>query len=254
MTRLKTLQRAALAAAATLYAMPAWAGGSGMPWETPLQSIVDSVQGPVAKVIGVIIIVITGLTLAFGDTSGGPPIISPTTTSNLRRRLHDPFPFDQARCRRHRAGACAQHSSRRPVRRDCLAEQGQLFEHVGSGRAFRFLVCGWVDGHDDLLVGAARLAAFLGDHPGGREMAAAPMGSRVLMSKYRIGPKRSGGRPEAAILARDAKLGDRYDPQAAENSRLRPLRAPPPCRQSAPLEGRRAALHGATCSCQAPIW
>src|SRR3546814_11130037 len=42
-----------------------------MPWETPLQSIVDSVQGPVAKVIGVIIIVITGLTLAFGDTSGG---------------------------------------------------------------------------------------------------------------------------------------------------------------------------------------
>ena len=53
------------------YAMPAWAGGSGMPWETPLQSIVDSVQGPVAKVIGVIIIVITGLTLAFGDTSGG---------------------------------------------------------------------------------------------------------------------------------------------------------------------------------------
>lgn len=71
MTRLKTLQRACFAAAAMLYAMPAWAGGTGMPWETPLQSIVDSVQGPVAKVIGVIIIVITGLTLAFGDTSGG---------------------------------------------------------------------------------------------------------------------------------------------------------------------------------------
>ncbi len=50
---------------------PAFAGGSGMPWETPLQAIVDSVQGPVAKVIGVIIIVITGLALAFGDTSGG---------------------------------------------------------------------------------------------------------------------------------------------------------------------------------------
>ena len=71
MTRLTNLHRASLAAAAMLYAMPAWAGGSGMPWETPLQSIVDSVQGPVAKVIGVIIIVITGLTLAFGDTSGG---------------------------------------------------------------------------------------------------------------------------------------------------------------------------------------
>lgn len=61
----------AAATAALLIAAPAWAGGSGMPWETPLQAIVDSVQGPVAKVVGVIIIVITGLTLAFGDTSGG---------------------------------------------------------------------------------------------------------------------------------------------------------------------------------------
>lgn len=63
-----------IAAAIGLIALtstPAWAGGSGMPWETPLQSIVDSVQGPVARVVGVIIIVITGLTLAFGDTSGG---------------------------------------------------------------------------------------------------------------------------------------------------------------------------------------
>ena len=71
MTGFRRLRRASLAGVALLYAMPAWAGGSGMPWETPLQSIVDSVQGPVAKVIGVIIIVITGLTLAFGDTSGG---------------------------------------------------------------------------------------------------------------------------------------------------------------------------------------
>ena len=71
MNRLKSLRRASLAVLAVVYSMPAWAGGSGMPWETPLQSIVDSVQGPVAKVIGVIIIVITGLTLAFGDTSGG---------------------------------------------------------------------------------------------------------------------------------------------------------------------------------------
>lgn len=68
MTRFKFLSRAGLATAALLMAPPAWASGTGMPWETPLQSIVDSVQGPV---IGVIIIVITGLTLAFGDTSGG---------------------------------------------------------------------------------------------------------------------------------------------------------------------------------------
>lgn len=65
------LRLSAIAGLAAFYAAPAWAGGSGMPWETPLQSIVDSVQGPVARVIGVIIIVITGLTLAFGDTSGG---------------------------------------------------------------------------------------------------------------------------------------------------------------------------------------
>jgi type IV secretion system protein VirB2 len=50
---------------------PAHAAGSGMPWEAPLQQILDSVQGPVAKIIAVIIIVITGLTLAFGETGGG---------------------------------------------------------------------------------------------------------------------------------------------------------------------------------------
>ena len=42
-----------------------------MPWEQPLQQILDSIQGPVAKVISVIVIIMTGLTLAFGETSGG---------------------------------------------------------------------------------------------------------------------------------------------------------------------------------------
>jgi len=50
---------------------PAHATGSSMPWEAPLQSILDSIQGPVAKILAVIVIVVTGLTLAFGDTSGG---------------------------------------------------------------------------------------------------------------------------------------------------------------------------------------
>jgi type IV secretion system protein VirB2 len=49
----------------------AWAAGSGMPWEAPLERILESVQGPVAKIIAVIIITVTGLSLAFGDTSGG---------------------------------------------------------------------------------------------------------------------------------------------------------------------------------------
>ncbi len=50
---------------------PAHAAGSGMPWEEPLQRILESVQGPVAKIIAVIIIIVTGLALAFGESSGG---------------------------------------------------------------------------------------------------------------------------------------------------------------------------------------
>ncbi len=63
--------RAAGLAVSWAIALPALAAGSGMPWEGPLQSILDSVQGPVAKIIAVIIIIATGLALAFGDTSGG---------------------------------------------------------------------------------------------------------------------------------------------------------------------------------------
>ena len=47
------------------------AAGTGMPWEQPLQQVLDSVQGPVAKIVAVIIIITTGLTLAFGETAGG---------------------------------------------------------------------------------------------------------------------------------------------------------------------------------------
>jgi len=65
------LAAASVAATTALLAAPAWAAGSSMPWETPLNQILQSVQGPVAKVVSVIIIVVTGLTLAFGDTSGG---------------------------------------------------------------------------------------------------------------------------------------------------------------------------------------
>ena len=54
-----------------LLAPAAHASGSSMPWEQPLQQILQSIEGPVAKIIAVIIIIVTGLTLAFGDTSGG---------------------------------------------------------------------------------------------------------------------------------------------------------------------------------------
>jgi type IV secretory pathway VirB2 component (pilin) len=54
-----------------LLAAPAYAAGSNMPWEQPLNQILESIQGPVAKVISVIVIILTGLALAFGETSGG---------------------------------------------------------------------------------------------------------------------------------------------------------------------------------------
>ena len=57
--------------AATALAAPAFAAGSNMPWEQPLQQILQSIEGPVSKIIAVIIIIVTGLSLAFGDTAGG---------------------------------------------------------------------------------------------------------------------------------------------------------------------------------------
>jgi type IV secretion system protein VirB2 len=70
-----TLQRMIETAVATFSSFvispAAYAAGSSMPWEQPLNQILQSVEGPVAKILAVIIIIVTGLTLAFGDTSGG---------------------------------------------------------------------------------------------------------------------------------------------------------------------------------------
>ena len=63
---IRTMSGVMLFAAGTAHA-----AGSGMPWEQPLESVLESVQGPVAKIIAVIIIIVTGLTLAFGETAGG---------------------------------------------------------------------------------------------------------------------------------------------------------------------------------------
>ena len=59
------------ATATMVFCGTAYAAGSNMPWEQPLQQILDSVQGPVAKIVAVLIIIVTGLSLAFGETSGG---------------------------------------------------------------------------------------------------------------------------------------------------------------------------------------
>lgn len=65
------MQGLLLGALLLLLAGTAQAAGSSMPWEGPLQAILESIQGPVAKIIAVIIIISTGLALAFGDMSGG---------------------------------------------------------------------------------------------------------------------------------------------------------------------------------------
>ena len=66
-----TLHVTVLAALMLCLATTAHAAGSSMPWEAPLTSILESIQGPVARIVAVIIIISTGLALAFGDTSGG---------------------------------------------------------------------------------------------------------------------------------------------------------------------------------------
>ena len=68
--RITVLFGTAIGLAITL-AGRAHAAGTGMPWEQPLEQVLESVQGPVAKIMAVIIIIVTGLTLAFGETAGG---------------------------------------------------------------------------------------------------------------------------------------------------------------------------------------
>jgi type IV secretion system protein VirB2 len=42
-----------------------------LPWEGPLQKILESLTGPVAKILGVIAIVIAGFGIAFGEAGSG---------------------------------------------------------------------------------------------------------------------------------------------------------------------------------------
>ena len=57
--------------AVVLAAGPALAsttGSTAMPWETPLQTVQDSLSGPVAKAVGIIAIVLTGLGFAVAES------------------------------------------------------------------------------------------------------------------------------------------------------------------------------------------
>jgi len=61
---------AALALTSAAHAATGGTGG-GMPWEGPLTAVMDSITGPVARIIAILIIVATGMTLAFGDVGQG---------------------------------------------------------------------------------------------------------------------------------------------------------------------------------------
>lgn len=50
-----------------LLSSQAHAAGTGMPWEAPLQQIIDSITGPVAQAIGILAIVTTGLGFTFAE-------------------------------------------------------------------------------------------------------------------------------------------------------------------------------------------
>jgi len=73
-TRILAMARAAaLGVTAILSSGTAHAAttGGGMPWEGPLTAVLDSITGPVARIVAILIIVATGLTLAFGDVGQG---------------------------------------------------------------------------------------------------------------------------------------------------------------------------------------
>ena len=60
-------------AVALLFALPgrAMAAGTGMPWETGIEAIFNSLTGPIIGWVAVIVIILAGLALAFGNLEGG---------------------------------------------------------------------------------------------------------------------------------------------------------------------------------------
>ncbi|TCD46906.1 TrbC/VirB2 family protein [Chlorobium sp. N1] len=49
---------------------PVFASSTGMPWETPLNQLLDSLTGPVSRVLGAVAIVGLGIGVAFSEGGG----------------------------------------------------------------------------------------------------------------------------------------------------------------------------------------
>lgn len=53
-----------------IFTINAYAAETGLPWEGPLEKILASLTGPVAKALGVVVIVLAGFGVAFGEAGG----------------------------------------------------------------------------------------------------------------------------------------------------------------------------------------
>lgn len=67
------LKRTRLAPLFLLASRAAWAGGGGLLWETPLNTVAQSLTGPVALSISLIALMVAGGTLVFGGELSGSP-------------------------------------------------------------------------------------------------------------------------------------------------------------------------------------
>ncbi len=64
----KTILRTSLVCAAVVAATPAFAAGSGMPWEGPIRQVVQSITGPVVQAAAVIAVVAFGVGVAMSES------------------------------------------------------------------------------------------------------------------------------------------------------------------------------------------
>lgn len=67
-TRLATFAAAALLVTPSLAL--ATTSGPPMPWDAPLQTLLDNLQGTVARILVTVAVVVTGLLFAFGESGG----------------------------------------------------------------------------------------------------------------------------------------------------------------------------------------
>ncbi len=66
-TRIRTLAATMAATTLVLLPAPAFAAATGLPWETALQTVVNSLQGPIVTLGAAAAVTVAGLSYAFGE-------------------------------------------------------------------------------------------------------------------------------------------------------------------------------------------